>query len=96
MVDNHYSLIDVFIAELYLGKSDIFMVFRFNDRSGQYIRKLENSTDLGTGTIVSDNNRLVVKLLIYDENSTSNFRMTYSMLETGRFLSSCYSLLRSI
>ena len=64
------------------------MVFRFNDRYGQQIRKLENSADLETGTIVSDSNRLVVKLLIHDENSTSNFRMTYSMLETGRFLCS--------
>ena len=68
-------------------------MYRFKERSREeLVRTFDNSSDLATATVVSDSNRLAVIFTTLHENSTANYRMTYSMLETGRFFFRWYSL----
>ena len=50
------------------------------------VRRFDNSTTLDINTVVSDSNRLAVTYNPRREYSTGSVRMTYSMLENGRFL----------
>jgi hypothetical protein len=61
-------------------------VYRFNDRKRELVRSFDNSSTLDTSTVISDSNRLAVTYKSYRENSIERFRITYSMLETGRFV----------
>ncbi|CAB4020673.1 Hypothetical predicted protein, partial [Paramuricea clavata] len=77
------------VHDLYLPKYDYrskINVYRFNDRKRELVRSFDNSSTLDTSTVISDSNRLAVTYKSYRENSIERFRITYSMLETGRFV----------
>ena len=70
-----------------MPKYDRIRVTRFNGKSWDLLRNFNNDSDLSTNFVVSDSNYIAVSYSKLSGNSTSRYRITYSMIETSKFSS---------